>query len=148
MKRSMIVLFAVAGLPQLVAGQAIRKKCQAEVSHQPTACIMSPAEGSTLKKANVKVVLASAGGVNIAPVAAAKAGGAHYHIFLDVDPSPDGEPIPQGPGITHMGNGAKEFMIENVAPGSHRIIVILGDNSHVPVRGQKADTTYFQVAGR
>lgn len=145
MKQYAVVLLGVAVLTTPVAGQAITKKCNVENRNQATACIMAPAEGSTLKTSNVRVVM-SAKGINIAPVAQSKAGAAHFHVFLDVDASPSDEPIPQGPGITHLGDGKRELRLENVAPGTHRVIVVLGDNAHVPVKGQKADTTYFQVA--
>ena len=147
MKQYAVVLLGVAVLTTPVAGQAIIKKCNAESRNQATACIMAPVEGATLTNASVRVVLGSAS-VSISPVAQAKAGGAHFHVFLDVDAALDDQPIPQGPGITHLGDGKKELRIENVTPGTHRIIVVLGDNAHVPVRGQRADTTYFSIAAR
>jgi len=147
MKQYAVVLIGMVVLATRVDGQAVRRKCNAEFPHQATACIVAPAEGSTLHSPSVRVVLQSKG-IDIAPVAAGKAGAAHFHVFLDVDASPSDAAIPQGPGITHMGDGKKELRLENVAPGAHRVIVVLGDNSHVPVKGQKADTLYFQVAAK
>jgi hypothetical protein len=147
MKQIALILVGVAVLTTPAAAQAARKKCSAEFRNQATACIMAPAEGATLKTPSVKVSLASSS-VQIAPVASGKAGAAHFHVFLDVDGPTAGEPIPQGPGITHLGDGKKEMRLENVTPGSHRIIVVLGDNAHVPVKGHKADTTYFTIAAR
>jgi hypothetical protein len=143
-----VVLLAsvVGGIGRPAAAQrSIRVSCVAPVRGQPIACIRAPREGVTLAGPNVRVVL-TADGVPIAAVAQGKAGAAHYHIFLDVDLPSLSEAIPQGPGITHLGSGQKEFVLEGVPLGMHRLIVILGDNAHVPVPRQKGDTTYFSVA--
>lgn len=143
-----LVVASVLGVAgQSVAAQAIQVTCKAEVRSEPTACIMTPRDGGTVTGPAVRVVLA-AKGIPIAPVESAKDGAAHYHLFLDVDVPAGSAAIPQGPGITHLGDGKKHCQLDNVAPGMHRLIVVLGDNSHVPVARQKADTAYFTVALR
>lgn len=142
----MATALAVAGVSGQLTAQAIHRKCKSEVRGQATACIMEPREGATLSSA-VRVAL-GADEVTIAPVSAAKAGAAHYHLFLDVDALAGGAAIPQGPGVTHLGNGQKTFQLENLTPGMHRLIVVLGDNSHIPIARQRCDTTYFTVAAR
>ena len=138
-------VLVVAG--QSLAAQAIQVPCKAVIRGEPTACIMTPREGGTVAGPAVRVVLGAAG-IPIAAVASAKAGAAHYHLFLDVDVPAGSDAIPQGPGITHLGDGKKVCHLEDVAPGMHRLIVVLGDNAHVPVARQKSDTAYFTVALR
>ena len=145
-RTALVTAVAAIGLVGHLEAQALHRKCKAEVRGQATACIMEPREGATLK-GGVKVAL-SADEVTITAVAQAKAGGAHYHLFLDVDALTGTEAIPQGPGVTHLGDGQKTYQLDNLTPGMHRLIVVLGDNSHVPVARQRSDTTYFTIAAR
>lgn len=93
----------------------------------------------------LKVTL-MASGVTIAAVADQVAGGAHFHLFLDVDPPPAGAPIPAGvPGVIHLGGGQGEYTFDSLPAGNHRVIVMLGDNTHVPLPGQKTDTLNYMV---
>ena len=110
----------------------------------PVATIESPADGA-MGSAPLKVTLAATG-VTIAPVADQRAGGAHFHLFLDVDAAPDGAPIPAGvPGVIHLGGGQLEYTFDSLTAGNHRVIVMLGDNAHVPLPGQKTDTLNYMV---
>jgi hypothetical protein len=149
MKTALGVLVAsmvgLAGRP--VAAQAIHVPCKAAIRGQAVACITTPRDGGTVAGPTVRVTL-KASGIAIASVARGQAGAAHYHLFLDVDVPPAGEAIPQGPGVTHLGDGQKEFRLENVGAGLHRLIVVLGDNAHVTVARHQSDTTYFTVAMR
>ena len=110
----------------------------------PVATIQSPEDG-WMGSAPVKVTL-GATGTTIAAVADANPAGAHFHLFLNVDPSPEGAPIPAGnPAIIHLGGGQTEFTFDSLAPATYRVIVMLGDNSHVPLAGQRTDTVTFMV---
>jgi uncharacterized protein DUF4399 len=129
-----VLIGAACGVAQLSA-QAIHVKCKAEMKGQPVACITTPRDGSTITGPDVKVQLAADG-----------KGEAHYHLFLDIDVPAAGAAIPEGPGITHLANGAKDFKFAAMPSGMHRLIVVLGDNGHVPVARQKSDTAYFTVA--
>jgi hypothetical protein len=140
----LVGVLGIVGRPA-AAQRSIRVPCRAAIKGQPKVCIDFPREGVTVTGSNLLVVL-KADGVAIAAVSEAKAGGAHYHLFLDVDLPPAGEPIPQGAGITHLGGGEKEYVLGNLSPGLHRLIAVLGDNTHVPVARQQSDTAYFAVA--
>lgn len=106
--------------------------------------IQSPEDGA-MGSGPLKVTLAATG-VTIAPVADQRAGGAHFHLFLDVDPSPAGAPIPAGvAGVIHLGGGQSEYTFDSLSPGNHRVIVMLGDNGHVPLPGQKTDTLNYMA---
>jgi hypothetical protein len=128
-------LLGVVG--QSAAAQAIHHKCKAEIKGQPVACIMSPRDGSTIKGPDVKVQLAADG-----------KGDAQYHLFLDSDVPPAGAAISEGPGVTRLAAGAKEFRFPALTLGLHRLIVVLTDNGHVAVPRSKGDTAYFTVAAR
>ena len=108
----------------------------------PAATIVAPPDGG-MGSGPLKLTLAATG-VTIAAVADQVAGGAHFHVFLDVDPSPDGAPIPAGvPGIVHLGGGQSEYSFDSLKAGNYRLIVMLGDNAHVPLPGQKTDTLFY-----
>lgn len=140
----LVGVLGIVGQPA-AAQRSIRVPCKAAIRGQPKVCINYPREGVTITGSNLRVVL-QADGIDIAPVSEAKAGGAHYHLFLDVDVPSMSEAIPQGPGVTHLGGGEKEYVLGNLSPGLHRLIAVLGDNSHVPVARQQSDTAYFSVA--
>lgn len=140
----LIGMLGIVGQPAF-AQRSIRVPCKAAVRGQAKVCIDFPREGVTVAGSAVRVAL-KVTGIEIAAAAQGKAGAAHYHLFLDVPPPAEGEAIPEGPGITHLGGGQKEFLLENLAPGLHRLIVVLGDNSHVPLPRQQSDTAYFSVA--
>lgn len=110
--------------------------------------IDSPAEGDTVRGSAVHVTL-SASGVELAPAAEERPGTAHHHLFLDVDTGPLDQKIPAGvTGIIHLGRAQAEFHWDSVAPGSHRIIAVLGDWQHVPLLAAVTDTVRFVAQPR
>jgi uncharacterized protein DUF4399 len=110
----------------------------------PAATIQSPEEG-WMGSGPVKVTMAATG-TTIAPVAEAREGGSHFHLFLNVDPTAEGQAIPSGnPAIIHLGGGQSEYTFEGLTAGNYRLIVVLADNAHVPLVGQKTDTLNIMV---
>jgi hypothetical protein len=104
-----------------------------------------PAQGETVRGAAVHVMLAVTG-VELAPVAEQRPGTAHHHLFLDVDPGMLEGPIPVGnPAIVHLGQAQTEYHWAPVPPGLHRIIAVLGDPAHVPLKPLATDTVTFEV---
>jgi len=139
----LLVTGAICAAP--AGAQSVRRPCTAPGPHLVTACIMKPAEGATLPSGSIYVKL-DAKNVSISPVSAGKADGAHYHLLLDTDLESWTDPIPPASDhVVHLGQGQKEYTFEGVSSGQHRLIVVLGDNNHVPVAHQHADTTYFSV---
>jgi hypothetical protein len=110
-----------------------------------TVSILTPTEGSTVSGTAVHISL-DATGIEIAPAADARPETAHHHLYLDVDfPQLDGA-IPMGvAGVVHLGQAQKEYHWENVTPGSHRIIAVLADPGHIPLRPFVTDTVTFNV---
>ncbi|HEV8381554.1 MAG TPA: DUF4399 domain-containing protein [Gemmatimonadales bacterium] len=110
--------------------------------------IDSPVEGDTVRGSAVHAALL-ASGVELAPASEERPGTAHHHLFLDVDTGPLDQKIPAGvPGIIHLGRAQTEFTWDSVAPGPHRIIAVLADWSHVPLKPPATDTVHFVVAPR
>ena len=110
-----------------------------------TVSITSPTEGDTLSGSAVHVML-DATGIEIAPAADARPETAHHHLYLDVDfPAVDAT-IPMGvAGVVHLGQAQKEYHWEGVTPGPHRIIAVLADPGHIPLRPFITDTVNFVV---
>jgi hypothetical protein len=111
----------------------------------PKVTIVSPKNGDVVTGPSVHVVL-TATGVEIAPIAEHRAGTAHHHLFLDTNVTPSDSAIPAGvPGIVHLGKGQSEYTFDTVAPGPHRLIDVLADPTHVPLKPLVADTVKFTV---
>lgn len=114
----------------------------------PVAVIIEePANGATVDASDVRVTL-SVTGIEIAPVAAARAGTAHHHLFLDLDLTPFDQMVPLDDAqVVHMGDGRTEHTFADLAAGTHRVIAVLADLAHVPLDPPVADTVEFTVGG-
>ncbi len=109
--------------------------------------IVEPAGGATVAGPDVRVRL-EVTGIEIAPIAEARPGTAHHHLFLDADVASWGEMIPlDDPQIVHMGDGRTEHTFAGLAPGPHRVIAVLADPAHFPLDPPAADTLRFTVGG-
>jgi hypothetical protein len=105
--------------------------------------IVSPAMGDTVAAGTIEVVLATEG-LAIVPAGDTTANSGHHHLFLDADVSPAGQPIPAVEGsVVHMGDASSRYVFENVGPGEHRLIAVIGDWQHVPLEPMVADTVVF-----
>ena len=110
-----------------------------------TVSITSPAEGDTVSGSAVHITL-NATGIEIAPAADARPETAHHHLYLDVDFPQSEATIPMGvAGVVHLGQAQKEYHWEGVTPGPHRLIAVLADPGHIPVRPYVTDTVNFVV---
>ena len=133
----------------LVASGLVARSAAAQDTSQATPAprvrIVEPKQGATVTGKTVHVVL-EAKGVEIAPAAEHRAGTAHHHLFLDTDVTAADAGIPIGmAGIVHLGKGQKEYSFEAVTPGPHRLIAVLADPNHVPLKPLVADTVRFTV---
>lgn len=110
-----------------------------------TVSITSPADGDTISGSAVHITL-DATGIEIAPATDARPETAHHHIYLDVDFPEVESSIPMGvAGVVHLGQAQKEYHWENVPPGAHRLIAVLADPGHIPLRPWVTDTINFVV---
>jgi hypothetical protein len=135
------VALAASGL----GARAAAAQATPQAAPAPRVRIVEPKQGAIVTGTMVDVVL-EAQGVEIAPAAEHRAGTAHHHLFLDTDLTASDMGIPAGmPGIVHLGKGQSTYMFEAVAPGPHRLIALLADPNHVPLKPLVADTVRFTV---
>lgn len=107
--------------------------------------IVEPAAGAEVDGPDVRVVL-RAYGIEIAPVADARAGTAHHHLFMDRDLTALDLTIPTNDEmIVHLGGGQTEHIFTGLEPGPHRLIALLADLAHVPLQPTAADTVEFTL---
>lgn len=108
-----------------------------------TVSIVMPTAGAALSS-TVTVELSST--VQIVPAGDLTPATGHHHIFLDADLTAADVPVPSVPGsIIHMGDGSSTYTFEDVAPGEHRLIVVVADGVHVPLQPWVVDTLTFTV---
>lgn len=140
-------LAACAAMLGIISGCSPRPAEEAAVETPtaiPTVEILAPATGDTIALPFTLRVAAS--GLTIAPASGVREEGiGHHHLLIDLDPTPDGEPIPAAPGYVHLGSGVSEFVLDSLPAGEHRIIAILAWGDHVPIEGSRRDTVRFVV---
>lgn len=113
-------------------------------SRAVTVQITVPQNGATVSSpVTIKLV---ATGVRIAPATDERKGSTHHHLFVDHDLTWLNDTIPSGsPGILHLASGQKEFVLDSLKPGAHRVIALLANWDHVPLNPLVADTVTFTV---
>lgn len=91
--------------------------------------IIEPKDGDTV--ASPVTVRFGLKGMGIAPAGIALADTGHHHLLIDASaPAFDG-PIPADERHVHFGKGQTEALV-TLAPGRHRLQLLLGDHLHVP----------------
>ena len=131
---SRLVLGAVILLPLAAPAQTRHAKVK----------IAAPANGATVSRP-VKVILVATG-VEIVPATVQRPGTGHHHLFVDHDLTPVDDTIPRGvTGILHLGRGQTEFVLDSLTPGPHRVIAVVADWKHVPLKPLVVDTVRFTV---
>jgi Domain of unknown function (DUF4399) len=105
--------------------------------------IETPVEGDSIEAPEVRITL-GVSGIELAPAVEQRAGTAHHHLYLDTDFPELDSPIPAGmPNIVHLGQAQTEYLWQGVLPGPHRIIAVLADPGHVPIKPYVTDTVNF-----
>ena len=102
--------------------------------------IVSPPQGANVT--NPFSLKVQATGIQIAAASERGSGAAHFHAFLDQQPVAEGQLVPSGPGIFHFTDSVE---LPRVAPGQHKITVVLGDNDHVRLKGAPTAEVTFTV---
>ena len=132
-------------IPSLVLGAAVLfpAAAPAQAGHAKVK-IVAPANGATVSSP-VKVVL-QATGVEIVPATVERSGTGHHHLFVDHDLTPLDDTIPRGvTGILHLGRGQTEFVLDSLKAGPHRVIAVVANWKHVPLKPPVVDTVRFTV---
>jgi len=116
---------------------------RAQIGHAKVK-IVAPANGATVS-GPVKVIL-QATGVEIVAATVERPGTGHHHLFVDHDLTPADDTIPRGvTGILHLGRGQTEFVLDSLGPGPHRVIAVVANWKHVPLKPLVVDTVRFTV---
>lgn len=135
----MLRLALALGAAALPAGAAL-----AQAGGGAKVKITAPRNGATVS-GPVKVVLVATG-VEIVPATDERPGTGHHHLYVDHDLTPLNDTIPRGmTGILHLGRGQTEFVLDSLTPGPHRVIAVVADWRHVPLRPLVVDTVRFTV---
>jgi hypothetical protein len=109
--------------------------------------IVEPRPGAAID-GNVVTIEPDVSGIEIAPADPADTSGTtgHYHVFVDRDPVPVGEAIPVGePDILHT--ASDPIVLAGLSVGEHRLIVTVGDNSHVRISEELTAEVTVEVLG-
>jgi hypothetical protein len=93
------------------------------------AYIISPQDGATVS--NPVTVIFGLEGMGVAPAGIEKAKTGHHHLIIDADLPSLADPVPSDDNYRHFGGGQTETTIE-LAPGSHTLQLIMGDQNHIP----------------
>jgi uncharacterized protein DUF4399 len=126
------------------AGAAV-DSAAAKASAPPRAVILEPENDAQVTGSSVLIVLSNEN-IELAPAGDTRAGTGHHHLFVNMDVTPPGEPIPAGvPGIVHLGQAQTSHELANLAPGSYTVISVFGDLAHRRIEPQVTDTVRFRV---
>jgi hypothetical protein len=111
--------------------------------------ITSPANGATVAGPDVVISIAVTGTTLVPAASATRLEDLHVHYMLDTDAAPylsGTTPVPAGnPNIVHSAALSNTF--SGVAPGNHRVTVLLGYSTHAAFQPPVAPSVAFQVAG-
>lgn len=90
---------------------------------------ISPHDGETVK--SPVTVRFGLRGMGIAPAGVAMQATGHHHLVVDAELPPLDVPIPADANHLHFGKGQTEASV-TLAPGRHRLQLLLGDHLHIP----------------
>jgi Domain of unknown function (DUF4399) len=90
---------------------------------------ISPKDGETV--ASPVTVRFGLRGMGIAPAGVAMADTGHHHLLIDANLPATDRPIPADERHVHFGKGQTEASV-TLAPGKHRLQLLLGDHLHIP----------------
>lgn len=93
--------------------------------------IISPQNSATVK--SPVLVRFGLSGMGVAPAGVVKEKTGHHHVLIDTDAKDVdlSKPLPATDKIVHFGGGQTETALK-LAPGKHTLMLVLGDENHVP----------------
>jgi hypothetical protein len=127
----MKTLFVVAALG---AAGAVVAATAADLPRSPAPdsvelYFISPADGATVR--SPVTVRFGLRGMGIAPAGVTMENTGHHHLLIDTALPPLDRPIPADAAHVHFGKGQTEATVV-LAPGKHRLQLLLGDHLHIP----------------
>ncbi|HKX99458.1 MAG TPA: DUF4399 domain-containing protein [Steroidobacteraceae bacterium] len=90
---------------------------------------ISPQDGATVK--SPVTVRFGLSGMGVAPAGVAIENTGHHHLLIDAELPPQNLPVPADANHVHFGKGQTEASV-TLAPGRHRLQLLLGDHLHIP----------------
>lgn len=90
---------------------------------------LSPQDGATVK--SPVTVRFGLRGMGVAPAGVAIENTGHHHLLIDAELPPQNLPVPADANHVHFGKGQTEASV-TLAPGRHRLQLLLGDHLHIP----------------
>ena len=90
---------------------------------------ISPQDGATVK--SPVTVRFGLRGMGVAPAGVAIENTGHHHLLIDAELPPGNLPVPADANHVHFGKGQTEAAV-TLAPGRHRLQLLLGDHLHIP----------------
>jgi hypothetical protein len=90
---------------------------------------ISPQDGATVK--SPVTVRFGLRGMGVAPAGVAMENTGHHHLLIDAELPPPDLPVPADANHVHFGKGQTEAAV-TLAPGRHRLQLLLGDHLHIP----------------
>jgi hypothetical protein len=90
---------------------------------------ISPQDGATVK--SPVTVRFGLRGMGVAPAGVAIENTGHHHLLIDAELPPPDLPVPADANHVHFGKGQTEAAV-TLAPGRHRLQLLLGDHLHIP----------------
>jgi len=114
---------------------------------EPGLRITSPGNGVTIKGPDVTVTIELSDVTLVAPSSATKKEELHVIYALDVDTKPflDGTAPKLGSGANRLHRGGTSVTFKDVAPGRHRVQVILVYSDHTSIKPLVAPSVSFVV---
>jgi hypothetical protein len=124
-----IVLFA------LLAGLLALLLAPTSNAAKPYVLIWQPADHAVVP--TTFTVKMAASGLKVEPAGAVHAGAGHFHLLIDKDFVPVGQPIPLNtPGYMHFGKGQTEATL-TLPPGEHTIRLQFANGAHMALDGDQ-----------
>ena len=90
---------------------------------------ISPQDGATVN--SPLTVRFGLRGMGVAPAGVAIENTGHHHLLIDAELPPQNVPVPADANHVHFGKGQTEAAV-TLAPGRHRLQLLLGDHLHIP----------------
>lgn len=128
MHRSLSIL-ALAAAGALMAMPAFADRTMAPEGAE--VFIISPEDGATVS--NPVIIHFGLSGMGVAPAGVDHPSTGHHHLLINVSPDEIDfdEPIPADERFIHFGGGQTEARM-NLPSGTHTLMLLLGDEFHVP----------------
>ncbi len=125
--KKVIVSFIAFLSVALVANASIERRPSPEGAE---IYIISPADGEVVD--STFTVRFGLKGMGVAPAGIDKENTGHHHLLIDAPALPALDaPMPMSEHLKHFGGGQTEVEL-TLAPGEHRLQLMLGDYLHIP----------------